>query len=213
MASNGNGNGGEYENAITREKPLNQTQLKNLREVVSGDFQDLQEQVRVEVNRRAEAKKEEIRERYRDVASLEEARQKVTDLVRKFEDEVEELKEEIRGTESLTIKEGRLIIQVTGSPDSIKQEGLHEELAKIGRAADDVVQTANRVLAREKRTVDRQCLLQGISAFNAHQLINDLPTAEDILPLVNTEIALHSGESMAALFDPSEIEELETSDE
>ncbi len=187
--------------AVTREKPLNQTQLKNLRELVSGDFADLHQEVYAEIERRHRAKINEIEERYKDMANLDKARKELRDDMAKTYERLVAKVQKVLDKDGFTA--GHLsaegLVAVSIKVDSIVQDGKDEEIRKANEAKYALEMAAKRVLNREQRAVDRQCLLQGISAFGAHELIRDLPEAADILPLVSAEMQMKESEAMDLL--------------
>ena len=216
MASTTKDNKTEVDKAVEtiREKPLNQTQLKNLRELVNGDFRDLQEEVAAEIDRRYRAKVAEIEEEYAKTADLDKARDKARDEVRKAEDKLVAALEKILNNPSLTLEsrygESKSVagsVEVSFDADRIKQKGKDEAIKKADQAKHALEMAARRVMNREQRAVDRQCLLQGISAYGAHELIRDLPEAADILPLVSAEMQMKESEAMDLLM--SDVKALE----
>lgn len=210
----------EYDKAVEtiREKPLNQTQLKNLRELVQGDFHDLEQEVMSEIDRRHRAKVAEIEDQFRQTADLDKAREKARDEVRKAEDRLRTALEKILDNESLALAPDRYgnndtldaHLTVTFNPSKIQQKGRDEAIQKANEAKYALEMAAKRVMNREQRAIDRQCLLQGISAHGAHELIRDLPEASDILPLVSAEMQMKESEAMDLLM--SDLKALEGGD-
>lgn len=197
---------------VEQEKPLNQTQLKNLRELVDGDFGDLQQEVVDEIDRRLRTRLEQIDEQFRANADLEKARKVLRDdvartkerLVNKVAKQTEKNGIELLSNSGRSIAPEE-IVQVSIETNRLKQKGRDEARNKAQEAADTLKQTARRVIAREQRQVDRQCLLQGISATGAHELIRDLPEAADILPLVSAEMATKESDAMSELMSEAEV--------
>lgn len=205
----------EYDKAIEpREKPLNQTQLKNLRELVQGDFRDLGEEVTAEINRRHRAKVSEIEERYRETADLDKARKMLRNEASKARERLVKKVEEILNKDGFAARRNasaEKLVTLDVDVDEIVQDGKDEELRKANDARSALTTAANRVMNREQRAIDRQCLLQGISAAGAHELIRDLPQAADILPLVSAEMQMKESEAMDLLM--SDVKSLEGSED
>lgn len=201
------------------EKPLNQTQLKNLRELVAGDFSELKGKVARDIDKRLKRKLDEIEEKYKDVANLEEARERLVNAQRQAEDA-------LRKVVNKVTEDGKLaFVSVGGNPiatpfdvdvnvDRLRQVGKNEEVNKAKGAAQELKQAAFRVIDREERDIQRLCLLQAITSSAATTIINDLPKPEDVMPLIGAELMAESEEEMIELMSEEEVanarRELET---
>lgn len=193
------------------EKPLNQTQLKNLRELVSGDFEELRAKVTRDIDKRLGKKKEEIEEKYKDVANLEEAREKLIQAKREAEDALREVVSEIT-------RDGKLaFLTHSGTPvavpfdvevnhEALRQVGKKDELNRAENAARELKTAAIRIISREERSIQRLCLLQAITSSAATTIINDLPKPEDVMPLVGAELMAESENEMMLLMSEDEVE-------
>lgn len=203
----------EYDKAVEtiREKPLNQTQLKNLRELVNGDFCDLTEEVMNEIERRHRAKVNEIEERYKETADLDKARKALRDDAHRTYQRIVEKVRKTLEEDGFTAgnRSAEALVTVNVNTDWIVQDGKDEEIRKANAAKYALEMAAKRVLNREQRAIDRVCLLQGISTVGAHEIIRDLPEAADILPLVSAEMQMKESEAMDLLM--SDVKALEGS--
>lgn len=191
-------------------KPLNATQLKTLERLVASDFEDLREQVKVEIDNRLsrrrdtiQARKAQIEAQFGDDDALDDAIAGITEMVRDFQDQV---------TARLTALKAKGIIPASdrnGGPSTIiaiedkgyrlvqtgREEAIakvDEELQKVNTAAARLSSTAYRVIGRNERAALRQVLLQGVTTVGAAELVNDLPSADDIMVELQAELAKQS---------------------
>jgi hypothetical protein len=151
---------------------------------------------------------------------LEAAQQKLTDLARKHNEKLTKLAQQLEDEATAllaklkddgivptldrnyrqpqrpysvtagTAQASILLLQIVGKDEAIN---------RVNTAANRLRDTAVRVLNREQRSIQRQVLLQGITAFSAHTLIQDLPKAEDIIVLVQQELQMTSEDDIAEL--------------
>lgn len=195
-------------NPTTVERPLNQTQLKNLERLVVGDFTDLKATVTAEIETRLNKRLQAIEVQYANEDGLNKARTKLIELGRKMEDQ-------LRAHHAKLVSEGFSLgpkadrygnristasIAVSTGADGLQVAGKSEALSRAKAAAQRLQNSATRVLASNERKVLRLVLLQGISAQAALELINDLPEADDILSLVQQEMEANQSEDVEELF-------------
>lgn len=194
------------------DKPLNATQLKTLERLVTADFADLREQVKAEIELRLadrrkvlNAKRQEVEDKYGDDDALTEAKERVTQLVRDFEDQVAALHVELKAQGIVMKKEDRCITIVNHSYYMIqtgRQQALDvlaQEEQQLQGAAGRLTGIAFRVIGRNERATMRSVLLQGVTSTGASELVNDLPKSDDIIVEVKAELALHGEDELDIL--------------
>lgn len=174
--------------AVAGGKPLNQTQLKNLEKLVMGDFNDLREQVNVEVDNRLSRKLEAVRSQYGDDGALRQARADLVALQRRMQDELEAFLQGLKARGIAPWSHHQEVAGVRAAPETLRLEGLQQAERQLADAAFRLKATASRILAGAERKVLRAVLLQGITDVSAVELINDMPEADDIITLVKAEL-------------------------
>jgi hypothetical protein len=195
--------------AIPEEKPLNQSQIKNLRELVHGDFQDLHIQVEDEIERRLKARLDEIEEKFSKTESLEAAQERLRQAGREAEDRLRSLVSELTkgDIEVETTRYNKSIVAVEVDVDLLVQKGRGQAENKANAAASRLKTTAYRLLAREQRGIERTVLLQGITSGSAQQILDDMPASEDVMTLIAGEMQMVSEDDIKALITEAEIEQ------
>lgn len=197
----------DFQKALeVREKPLNQSQLKNLKELVGGDFYDLRVTLETEVDNRLSRKEEAINTRYDEQADLGKARQKLVDEARKAEDKLRALVDKFK-EQGIEVREDRYtkLVAVSVQTEFLTQTGRAKELQAARRAAERMKNHIARVLSREERGIQRMVLLQGIGATGALELIRDLPAPEDILAMVAAELQATASDDLKTLMTEEEL--------
>lgn len=175
------------------DKPLNQTQVKNLKEIALGDFEDLRARVFQELDDRKEQKLKEIDERYKgfDTDAEEE---KLHQLQRKLEDEIRQALNDLnnRGYSVQAQRYGRPYTVEIGV--DVHHDKRENERRKVQKAHKNLSNRAANIINREHRATERVILLQSITSDAAMEILKDLPTAEDVLPLIASEMMTESNE-------------------
>lgn len=168
----------------TTEKPLNQTQLRNLQELVAGDFSDLSRESLAMINQRASRRKEAIIKSYDDTTKRE---AEMNEAITRY---CEEEQARINAVVLKMIEESggastteRPVTVAMRQPAKIAND-MAAELTALDNATGRLREQSNIVIARERRAIERSILLQGIVASAAQTIINDLPKIEDVLGLV-----------------------------
>lgn len=197
-----------------REKPLNQSQLKNLKELVGGDFTDLRITLDTEVDNRLSKKEEAINAKFDKEADLGKAQQKLKDEARKAEDKLRALVEKFK-EQGIEVATNRYhsVVEVSVQPEYLTQTGREKELRAAKDAAYRMKNHIIRVLSREERAIQRMVLLQGIGATGALELVRDLPEPADILTMVAAELQASASDDLKTLMTEEELaaaKELET---
>ena len=195
--------------ATVSEKPLNQAQVKNLREIVEGDFDDLRESILVDISNRASKKQEEVTERYSKQADLSDARKKL----RKIADDAQKKADDLLNS----VQNGELGIKVDGpqwrvfkvecNEDKLTQEGLGRELRKIDSAKHRLLHVLDVVINREVRSFTRTILIQSLPGSGAMEIISDQPSKEDMMALIAAELAKNNQDDLEVLMSDDEIEQ------
>lgn len=190
------------------DKPLNQTQLKNLQQLVAGDFEDLRTHILTDIDNRKSRRLQEVAAEYEDTTPVEKARQKLIDAQRKAEDAVNKAINDALKDPKVQVAPGYSVFGgIKLALDAIRLAGRKEALDGVEKASVRLKNTAIRILNAQERQVQRQVLLQGITAVGAQELIRDLPQREDIVALVELELSMGEGsDDIAALMPTSKPE-------
>lgn len=175
------------------DKPLNQVQVKNLKEIAAGDFEDLRSRVFQELDDRKDQKLKEIDERYKDFDTDAEE-EKLHQLGRKLEDEIRAALNDLK-QRGYKIRPERYNREYTVSIDvDVHHEQRDTERSNVIQAHRNLLNRAKKIIDREHRATERIILLQSITSDAAMEILNDLPTAEDVLPLIASEMMSESDE-------------------
>ena len=176
----------------TEAKALNQVQVKNLKDIANGDFDDLLAKVIGQLKARFQEKKKEIDEKYKDF-DVEATKEELTQLKRTledtFQDKVRSLKEdgyEFRGS--------RLPYAININVGDLYHDGYQREMSQLQDAHSRLVDSARAIIARERRATERTILLQSITSDAGMEILRDLPDPDDVLPLVAAEVMVESDE-------------------
>lgn len=164
------------------ERPMNQTQLKNLQKLVDGDFTDLHAQVSRFIRGLRDKRLAELQKKYEPIESS----QKAQELLNQFQAKADA---ELTG---LAAKLGKLGFRFRPGygpdmrvrRDYLEQVGFSEEQSKINQAANRVTQAANDVIGAEHRKVNRVVLLQGVTGEKAQSILDAMPSVESVMEQV-----------------------------
>lgn len=188
----------------TGEKPMTATQMKNLERLVMMDFDDLQEKVLSDITQRYTRKMEAIDAKFGDNkavrTALNEANKFVDDMNAKTKDFYEALVEKHSGLKfpeyvgTFFTNGGQLSVKAV--PEQVGREEARQRLLSARNRVEDMALT---ILGRERRKVQRLVLLQGVTPSAAQELLNDLPDGQDVMTLLQSELALANQDDIDVL--------------
>lgn len=172
---------------IANEKPLNQTQAKNLREIIAMDFRDLEAEVKLSVDKQLNARLKTIAAQYGTDAELEEATREVHAMLASFRAQAEEARQrwaEKNIRASSTIGNGTPLWSLAANPSCLVRSGHTEAKARAHDAATRLKQMAIATINRNKSIAERSILLQTLSGAAASELLSDVPTVGELMDMV-----------------------------
>lgn len=183
------------------EKPLNATQMKSLKQLVEGDFRDLDSRVTNMIESRLSLQIQEIEKKYEDAERRAETiRQSLREKVEEMKSNAQEFLVKAMSSDDLEFTGyNRELIHVTVNDDHLKVVGKDKEISEAREAARRLRMTAQTVIGRQERASQRQILLQGIGAISAIELLNDLPDADDVMTMVMSELEMTNESDLSVL--------------
>lgn len=164
------------------ERPMNQTQLKNLQKLVDGDFGDLQAQVSRFIRGLRDKRLAEIQKKYEPIESNQKAQELLNQFQAKMDTEMANLGTKLAKL-GFRFRPG-YGIDLRVRRDYLEQVGLSEEQKKINQAAQRVSGAANDVIGAEHRKVNRVVLLQGVTGEKAQSILDAMPSVESVMEQV-----------------------------
>lgn len=168
-------------------KPMNQTQLKNLQKLVEGDFMDLMMKVRNDIERRKTERIREINEKYNDEKAVIAAQAKLRSAIEKARSQLQAVVDGLREKGFTTT--GQAVFTLQDQSHYLQAVGRSEAVARVNSAAQRLHDVARNAISAERRKIERQILLQGITGQAAFEIINDMPDMKDVFALVQQEMA------------------------
>lgn len=187
--------------AVVDNKPMNQTQLKNLQKLVDIDFNELHSQVIGDIHLRASKRKEQIEAAHsaKD-PGLSKMQKKVAAWEEKVRTDAGALQAEMNES-GFGLPNGAVLHIPSPASYSIVRLNKNEELLRVRRAESRLTEIASNLMGREKRKIDRVILLQGITGAGAQSIIDDMPELRDIFALVQAEMQNHEDDVVELLGD------------
>lgn len=179
------------------EKPLTPTQQKNAERIIHGDFNDLHDRVRLDIETRRSRKIEEIEARYADNSKLEDARRRADEVYTELRNKVNAFLSEIKGMGVDSPYSD--VLKVSSNVGSLILVGKNEEVARIHAAANRVLHTSQAVINRRHREALRAILVAGIAAPSSAEIINSQPQPDQIMGEVEAQLGVSNDDDLKTL--------------
>jgi len=180
------------------ERPLNATQLKALERIVNADLDDAQAALFRQLDEQYEARLVAVRAEYNDQKMLAAASVAQTALTRQIEDDI------VRAWDRLAEAHPKALLprpalRAHRQGGTVEPKGLSEALRELMVARNTLRSEVATTIDAERRQLTRQVLLQGVTNLAAAELVNDTPSAEDILGLVQQRLGDAAKRALALL--------------
>lgn len=181
--------------AIPTDKPMNQTQLNNLKKLIQVDFDNLTAQLDVELNQKLAKRIKSIEAKYaKEVGRVDVARNEVALFQERVRQEAKKLKEKFIKDGVLRAGFGDDGWEVVYTPPQgnayryLAVQGRDEEVSRVQHAYQRLWGIAKNMIDQEKRKYDRLVLLQGITAGPAAELLAAVPTVDVLISNIAEQI-------------------------
>ena len=189
-------------NGLVVDRPLNQTQVKNLTTIVEGDMANLQAKVKEDIDRRLRQRLTEIEAQYGATTGWEQWQAKYTKLADDFRKQIAAIEQQVVQAGFQASGPGITVTTSGGMYNASfwKREGADEAAKRVRNAAQLMNEAVARIVARETHKVKRAILLQSLPGGpSAIEILSDLPSADDLLELIRAELAEKDADLVAEL--------------
>jgi hypothetical protein len=162
------------------EKPLNQTQMKNLERIVMGDFDELESRLKRELDKKHAERIRSINDRYGDDNTLREARLGCERLGNDLREQINAFMESL-AEQNLKPKRYNAVISVTISPANLELVGHGEAINKAQTAYQRLQNIVRERMASYRRMATRKLLLQTVHPQSTSAILDDMPGYEEVV--------------------------------
>lgn len=179
------------------ERPLNATQLKALERIINDDLTDARAELLRQIDEQHAARIEAIHAEYNNQSVLSTANTAQTALIRQFEDDITNAWQRLAEAHP-KVQFTKPTLSLRGIHD-LQFKGYSEAIIEANEARGTLRREIEATVDRERRSLTRQVLLQGMTNLAATELVNDTPNAEDLLNAVRERLGDSAKRAMQVL--------------